>query len=126
MRRFVELKVWQRAHALVKDSYRETEGFPDKDQFGGITSQLRRATVSVAANLAEGVKRSSRAEFARFVTIAEGSASEADYFVLLSAELGFMNEAALQRYRIELEEILRMLGSLRYALKKPGPKPAHT
>ena len=79
---FHELKVWQKAHQLTLAVYQTTAGFP-REELYGLTSQLRRASSSVGANLAEGCGRNGDAEFARFCSIAMGSASELEYHLLL-------------------------------------------
>lgn len=86
MKDFHELKVWQKAHQLTLAVYRITTGFPRAELYG-LTSQLRRASSSVPANLAEGCGRNGDAEFARFCSIAMGSASELEYHLLLAREL---------------------------------------
>ena len=78
MRDFKTLTVWQKAHQLVLVVYKTTNGFP-KDELYGLTSQLRRATVSIAANIAEGSGKNTDADFARFIQISIGSANEVDY-----------------------------------------------
>ncbi len=83
--RFTELKVWQRSHALFLDLYKLTAKFPGDERFG-LTSQLRRAAMSVPTNIAEGSKRQSNVEYARFLNIAEGSLAETEYLVLLSRD----------------------------------------
>ena len=83
MQRFTDLKVWQRSHALVLAIYRATMSFPADERFG-ITSQLRRAAVSVPSNIAEGSKRQGRLDYARFLNIAEGSLSETQYLLMLA------------------------------------------
>ena len=83
MRDFRELKVWQKAHRFVLDLYRHTQGFPAEERFG-LTVQLRRAAVSVASNIAEGCGREGERDFARFLSIAGGSASEVEYQLLLA------------------------------------------
>ena len=83
---FRELKVWQKAHELTLLVYRITTAFP-REELYGLTSQLRRACSSIAANLAEGCGRSGDAEFARFCSIAMGSASELEYHPLLAKDL---------------------------------------
>ena len=83
IKRFEDLKVWQAAHQLVKQVYKLTRLFPREERFG-LTSQLRRASVSVPANIAEGFKRRSRPEKRRFLEIAEGSLSESRYYLILS------------------------------------------
>jgi len=79
MQKFQDLKVWQRSHALVREIYRLTVSFPRSEQFG-LTSQIRRAAASVPTNIAEGSKRRTRQEYARFLNIAEGSAAEWNTF----------------------------------------------
>ena len=81
---FHELKVWQKAHQLTLAVYRITAAFPREERYG-LTSQLRRACSSIAANLAEGCGRNGDAEFARFCSMAMGSASETEYHLLLAA-----------------------------------------
>jgi four helix bundle protein len=111
MRTFEELIVWKRSHLLVMSIYERTRSFPPEERFG-LTSQLRRAAVSVPANLAEGCKRSSRSDFARHVAIARASASEVDYLVYLSTALGYVEESVSHELRRELDEIQRMLTAL--------------
>src|SRR6476646_1870002 len=89
MRNYRDLQVWSKAHHLTLELYRVSRQFP-REEIYGITSQLRRAAVSIGANLAEGGGRRTSAELAKFVRIALGSASELDYHLLLSRDLGFM------------------------------------
>ncbi len=84
MRNYRDLQVWSKAHRLTLELYRLSQGFPREEVYG-ITSQLRRAAVSIGANLAEGCGRRGSAELARFVRVALGSASELDYHLLLFA-----------------------------------------
>jgi four helix bundle protein len=116
MRRYDELKVWQRSHALVLELYEQTHGLPSRELFG-LTSQIRRAAISVTANLAEGSKRSSSTDFARFVAVAEGSAAEVDCLVLTAKDLGYLEPKVADKLRNELEEILKMLCGLRTKLQ---------
>ena len=88
MQDFRDLKVWQKAHNVVLAVYRASAEFPAAERFG-LTSQLRRAAVSIPANIAEGCVRSSDADFARFLHISLGSASEVDYYLLLARDLKF-------------------------------------
>ena len=90
MRNYRELQVWNKAHNLTLELYRVSRGFPREEMYG-VTNQLRRAAASIGANLAEGCGRRTSTELARFVRIAMGSASELDYHLLLSHDLGFMN-----------------------------------
>src|SRR5271165_3894605 len=87
---FRGLNVWQRAHRIALSVYRCTRGFPREETYG-ISSQLRRCSASVAANIAEGCGRSSNAEFARFLGMAMGSASEMEYFLLLARDLEYLS-----------------------------------
>ena len=86
MKDFRDLQVWQKAHGLTLAIYRVTVTFPRQELYG-LTTQLRRASSSIAANLAEGCGRNSDAEFARFCSIAMGSASELEYHLLLARDL---------------------------------------
>jgi len=112
MQRFTDLQVWQRSQALAVKVYQVTEGFPREEKLG-IISQVRRAAVSVVANIAEGSKRDSNVDFGRFLNIAEGSLAETEALLLLSAELGYLTRETLNPHLAELGEIARMLHSLR-------------
>jgi four helix bundle protein len=91
----------------VLDVYRATESFPRREIFG-LTSQLRRATVSVAANIAEGFTRRGLADKARLLNIAQGSIEEARYYLILAGELRYADTARLQT---SLEKVARLLGA---------------
>lgn len=106
---FRELEVWQRAHRLVLDVYRVTQGFPAEERYG-LVSQMRRAAVSVPANIAEGFKRRGQAEKARFYNISEASLEELKYFFILSQDLGYAQET--DRLMEDAETISRMLHGL--------------
>src|ERR1700733_7466309 len=90
MKRFTDLMVWQRSHALVLQVYRLTKTFPSDERFG-LTSQLRRAVLSVPTNIAEGSKRLTNPEYARFLNIAEGSLAETEYLLMVSRDLGYLS-----------------------------------
>jgi four helix bundle protein len=92
MRDFHNLKVWMQAHQLMLELYKETACFPQTEIYG-LTSQLRRAGVSIAANIAEGCGRSSNLDFARFLEIAMGSASEVEYHLILARDLTFLDDS---------------------------------
>jgi four helix bundle protein len=111
-----QLAVWQRSHKLTRDIYCASKTFPKEELFG-LTSQLRRASVSVPANIAEGCGRDSDAELKRFIDIAHGSASEAEYHLLLAADLGFLTSAAHAPLADEISQIKRMLGAFARKLK---------
>ena len=111
MQDFRDLKVWRKAHALTLDVYRVTREFPSDERFG-LTSQLRRAASSIAANLAEGCARGSDADFARFAQIAAGSASEVEYHLLLVKDLGLMSDSRYGELNSNIGEVRRMLAGL--------------
>jgi four helix bundle protein len=108
---FKDLKVWQKAHRMVLSIYQQTVGFPAQEKFG-LTNQIRRAAVSIPANIAEGSVRSSDADFARFLHIALGSASEVDYYLVLARDLRFWKEETYQTLDADLQEVKRMLAAL--------------
>ncbi len=112
MQRFTELKVWQRSHALALDVYRHSARFPPAERFG-LTSQLRRAVVSVPTNIAEGSKRQSKQEYARFLNIAEGSLAESEYLLMMSRDLGYLTKEVATRLLTEADVTARMLNRLR-------------
>jgi four helix bundle protein len=112
MQQFRELKVWQKSHALVLSLYRLTKSFPSDERFG-LTSQIRRAAVSVPTNIAEGTKRRGKQDYARFLNIAEGSLSETEYLVTLSCDLGYLQRQETEKRISEISEIARMLYALR-------------
>jgi len=89
MRDFKKLNVWRKAHLLTLEVYKATAGFP-RDELYGLTSQVRRACVSIPANIAEGYGRDGEAEFGRFLRIALGSASELEYHLCLAFDLKFL------------------------------------
>jgi len=88
---FQDLIVWQKSHQLVLDVYKISSNFPNKEMYG-LTSQLRRAVISVAANIAEGFKRNSRKEKSRFYNIAEASLEEVRYFLIFANDLKYLTE----------------------------------
>lgn len=116
MKNFRDLKVWQKSYQLTLVVYRATHSFPKEEQFG-LTSQMRRAASSIPSNIAEGCCRSGDAEFARFLYIAMGSASELECHLMLSRDLGYMPVAASQSLESDVSEVKRMLSSLILKLK---------
>lgn len=116
MRDFRGLKVWEKAHELTLAAYKATAVFP-KDELYGLTSQIRRASVSIPANITEGCGRDGDAEFARFLQIAMGSASEVEYHFLLARDLGFLDSAAYIQLSQQVVEVKRMLASFIQKLK---------
>ncbi len=108
LERFEELEVWQRAHALTLEVYRLTGGFPNDEKFG-LVSQMRRAAVSVPANIAEGFKKRGSKDKANFHNIAQGSLEELRYYIL-SRDLGYLKSPPAEPDAFEV--IGRMLHSL--------------
>lgn len=119
MQRYADLKVWQRAHQLVLRVYELTAGFPADERFG-LISQTRRASFSIAANLAEGSRRATAGDFARHINIAQGSAGEVDYCLLLARDLRYATEEQISPMRAELDEIGAMLHALRRKIEQDG------
>ena len=116
MKDFHELKAWQKAHQLALTVYQITAGFP-RDERYGLTSQLRRCSSSIPANLAEGCGRNGDAEFARFCSIAMGSASELEYHLLLVKDLKLINPKDHAELSQRATEIKRMLTALLQKLR---------
>jgi four helix bundle protein len=117
MRDFREIKAWQKSHQLTLKLYALTKSFP-KDEIYGLTSQIRRATVSIGCNIAEGCGRSSDAELGRFLTIAAGSAAELEYQLLLSRDLGFLSQEEYARVAALVTELKKMLAAFIGKLKR--------
>ena len=111
MRDFRELKVWEKGHRLTLAAYRATAAFPRHELFG-MTSQIRRCSYSIPANIAEGCGRESRPDFARFLQIAMGSASELEYFLILALDLGYLTDNETAQLAETVVEIKRMLTAL--------------
>jgi four helix bundle protein len=116
MQDFRNLDVWKKSHELTLQVYRATRSFPDDERFG-LTSQLRRGTASVPANLAEGCGRGSDADFGRFVQLAMGSSSEVEYHLLLARDSTYLSVDAYAGLNDEVIRIKRMLASLLRKLK---------
>ena len=117
MQKFTELKVWQRSHQLALEVYRMTTSFPSEERFG-VISQIRRAAVSVPTNIAEGSKKKSSREYARFLNIAEGSLAETEYLLLLCRDLGYLDSDLAVAKIQEADELSRMLFALRGRVEK--------
>ena len=111
MKDFRQLKVWEKAHQLALAVYKATKGFP-KEELYGLTSQIRRSSMSVPTNIAEGCGRNTDADFARFLQIAMGSASETEYQLILAHDLQFLPKDSYEKLHNDVEEVKRMLASL--------------
>ena len=116
-RTFEDLIVWQKAHAWVLAAYRFSDAFPQKEVYA-LTSQLRRAAVSIPANIAEGFKKAGVADKRRFMNIAQGSLEECRYYLILSRDLGYGDVSQLLP---QLEEVSRLLDAYTRAIETPGP-----
>jgi four helix bundle protein len=108
---FRDLAVWQRSIELTLAVYKLTSGFPESERFG-LTNQLRRASVSVASNIAEGYGRATRGEYVQFLGHARGSNSEVETQIVLSKALGFGSNQTLEIAEALCSEVGRMLGAL--------------
>jgi four helix bundle protein len=116
-RGYRDLIVWQKAMKLVPEVYRQVRKLPAEERYG-LADQLRRAAVSVAANIAEGQARQSGAEFARHLTIARGSLAEVDTLLLVGVELGYFAIDELEAVFSLIIDVRRLLQALIQALEK--------
>ncbi|MEN6298946.1 MAG: four helix bundle protein [Anaerolineaceae bacterium] len=116
MQDFHKLKVWEKSHQLTLDIYRVTIEFP-KEELYGLINQIRKSSASIATNIAEGCGRETNAELKRFLYIAMGSASETEYHLLLSKELGYLTESDFARLNQEIGSVKQMITSLIKKLK---------
>lgn len=116
MQDFKKLTVWQKAHELALEIYQTTSTFP-KEEIYGLTSQLRRASVSIPSNIAEGCGRAGNAELVHFLHIALGSASEIEYQILLAHDLGFIESTTYEKLFNDVVQVKKMLGALIAKLK---------
>jgi four helix bundle protein len=115
LKNFQELIVWQKSMALVKQIYQHTSSFPNEEMFG-LTSQMRRAAVSIPANIAEGQSRNTTGEFRQFLGIAKGSLAELQTLILLSANLDFLTQKNSSNLLMNCEEVGKMLNGLQKSL----------
>jgi four helix bundle protein len=111
MKDFRDLQVWAKSHALTLTVYRATSSFP-KEELYGLTSQMRRSSASIPANIAEGCGRSGNGEFYRFLQISTGSASELEYHILLARDLGFLAQGDFESLTGQVQEVKKMLAGL--------------
>jgi four helix bundle protein len=116
MQDFRKLNTWQKAHSLAIAVYQATAGFP-KDELYGLTSQMRRACISIPANIAEGCGRDSGADLGRFLQIAQGSAAELEYHILLAYDLKLLNNQDYKDLDNQLNEVRKMLTNFIQKLK---------
>ena len=116
MRDFRSLKVWEKSHDLILKIYKITDTFPNHELYG-ITSQVRRAAVSIPTNIAEGSGKDSDAELKRYFIIAMGSSSELEYLLLLAHDLNYCSPSDYQELQEALTEIRKMLNAFIQKLK---------
>lgn len=113
---FEDLIVWQKAHKWVLSIYKHTDRFPQKEIFG-ITSQLKRAAISVPANIAEGFKKRGKADKVRFMNIAQGSLEECRYYLILARDLQYLEQKSWAELKEGLEEISKMIEAYAKAIR---------
>ncbi|HRD39638.1 MAG TPA: four helix bundle protein [Bacteroidia bacterium] len=113
--RFEELIVWQKAHALVLEIYKLSKDFPKEETYG-ITSQVRRSSVSVAANISEGYRKKGKADKLRFLNIAEGSLDETKYYLILIRDLKFIKNEYDKLFELS-EEVSKLLNAYSIAIR---------
>ncbi len=111
MQNYKDLKVWKKAHLLALDIYKASKLFP-KEELYNITSQLRRAAISIPTNIAEGCGKFTNKDFGSFLQIALGSANEVEYLILFSSELGILETGLFEKFTVEIGEIKGMLIAL--------------
>lgn len=120
MRPHHKLEAWIKAIQLVTDVYKSSEEFPKEERYG-LTSQIRRAAVSIPANLAEGAGRRSSREFAHFLSNSQGSASELETELIIANRLGYLDEATFAKLLAQLERIGRLItGLVRHVRSGPN------
>ena len=107
---FTDLRVWQKAHLFVLDVYKITKDFPTEERFG-LCSQFQRAAVSIAANIAEGYRKLSKADKLRFLNVAQGSLEECRYYILLSKDLNYISEDNNKELTTSIEDVSRLLNA---------------
>jgi four helix bundle protein len=120
---YKELDVWNKSVALTTELYRLTATFPDTERYG-LTSQIRRAATSIAANIAEGWGRGSRREYTQFLTIARGSLLELETHLIVAGNLGFVKPNELEAVTTHLQDIGKMLNRLIAVLRMPKMRAA--
>ena len=115
MRDFKKYEIWQISHSFTLEIYHSTKAFPKEEQFG-ITSQLRRAAVSIPTNISEGCGRNSDKEFNQFLNIALGSALETEYLFILSKDLNYLNQEQFQDLELKINNIKSKIYKLKQKL----------
>ncbi|MBN1493161.1 MAG: four helix bundle protein [Candidatus Omnitrophica bacterium] len=108
---FKKLTAWQKAYDFALKIYKLTQGYPKHEQYG-LISQMRRASLSMSANIAEGYERQHRKEYVQFLTIAKGSLGEIETFLLFSKDLGYITNAEYLKIEEARKEVARLLSGL--------------
>ena len=116
MHRFKDLEIWKLSRLFCSQIYLVTTDFPDNEKFG-LTNQLRRASVSIPSNIAEGCSRSSNKDFSRFLEIAIGSIYEIETQLLIASDLGYVNQSKLDELLYNLNLIIKMTSKFQGTLK---------
>lgn len=116
LKSFQDLEVWQKAHDLALETYRVTNGFPDRERFG-VVSQVRRSAASIPANIAEGFGRRTTRELLQFLANANGSLEETRYFLILSRDLGYLKGQDFQDMEKRCSSVAQMIAGLGRSLK---------
>lgn len=117
MAHFKELLVWQKSINFVTEIYKETESFPKAEMYG-LVAQIRRATVSIPSNIAEGNSRRSVLDYLQFLRISRGSCTEVETQLIISKNLGFLDEDKSLKLNQDIIEISKMLNGLITSLKQ--------
>ncbi len=115
MHRFKDLEIWKKSRIFCSEIYNTTSKFPDSEKFG-LTNQLRRASVSMPSNIAEGSSRKSNKDFARFLQITLGSAYEIETQLLIASDLKFISKEELDLLLKNLESIIKMTSKFKSTL----------
>jgi len=115
---FEDLDVWKKSHALALEIYKITQCFPSEEKFG-LISQMKRAAVSVAANIAEGFKRRGKKDKINFYNISQSSLTELDYYLILAKDLKYLDVDSIDNLKLKVDEIGKMLNGLISAIALP-------
>lgn len=118
---FQDLQVWEKAHDLTLAVYKITKEYP-KEEIYTLTSQMRRASLSVTANIVEGQKRNSTEDFLRFLIMSDTSLEELKYYFILSKDLEYIHEDSYQKLLEVSSEVGYMLNGLKKALRQRGKR----
>jgi four helix bundle protein len=118
MQDYKKLEVWKKAHQITLYVYKVTQLFPANEQYN-LTSQMRRSAYSIPMNIAEGCAKTSNPDFARYLDISLGSASELDYQVLLAHDLNYLEQKVYEEIHAQLSVIRKMLSNLSKSVRSP-------